>query len=772
MHRRFLIMAALAIACAARAEEPPELVRVCAVAPDVLSVHVRAGRVERGKQQPYVAQAGDAVDRSSVHRFVTRKGVGIGALAGKEEKILFTFDRVSGAKLGVAWADAPDSYRVGPADGTEGAKPAAVYRKTRPWDLARTAAWEFTPVLEHFLYLRLARPLEAGKKYAVTFGGDRLPRQEFVWDPAVIRSEAVHVSQLGWRPDDPGKVAFLSCWAGSGGGLRYAEGTAFRVLEDASGRVVLEGKTRLARAQDEGEDAYKKNYNRTDVYVMDLAALKTPGTYRVSVDGVGCSYPFEIADDAWRKAFTVSARGFYHQRSGIELGPPYTTFRRPRPFHPDDGLIVLESTTGLLDTGNGLNTADSNFGNLVKGKTARRVKDAWGGYMDAGDWDRRIQHLDATRLLLELAELFPGYFAPLSLNIPESGGDLPDIVDEALFNLDFFRRMQLPDGGIRGGIESEEHPRYGEASWQESLTVMAYAPDVWSSYLYAGVAARAAAWLRAKAPARAKAYEESALRAMAWAEKANASRKGDPHPVADARNLAAAELLRLTGDGKWGKIFLDTTVFTDPQAVCAVWQKHEQRHAAWVYARTQGADPKVAANCRGALLREADDRVAGCERAGFRWTKDLWRPIGVGVPSGPDAVGLVRAHVLTGEAKYLRAAVLACQFGAGANPLNLCFTTGLGRAFPIHPLNVDALVSGQTPPPGLTILGPCDLEMARNGAGWAQKFVEPHVSPKVEDWPALEHFFDVLWHPLMCEYTVQEPMAANAYVWGYLAARK
>ena len=392
--------------------------------------------------------------------------------------------------------------------------------------------------------------------------------------------------------------------------------------------------------------------------------------------------------------------------------------------------------------------------------------------MDAGDWDRRIQHLDATRLLLELAELFPDYFARLPLNIPESGDALPDIVDEALFNLDCYRRMQTPGG---------RHPRRHRIRRAPALRrgKLAGIPHrhglrtrAWSCYLYAGVAARAAAWLRARSPALAKEYEGSALRAMAWAEKGVSTRKGEPHPVGDARNLAAAELFRLTGEVKWGRLFVDTTVFRDPEAPVALWQKHEQRHAAWVYARAAGADAKVAASCRAALLREADDRVAACERAGYRWTKDPWRPIGGGVPSGPDAVGLVRAHGLTGNAKYLRAAVLACQFGAGANPLNLCFTTGLGHAWPQNPLNVDALVSGQQPPPGLTLLGPCDLELLRSAAGWAQNFVEPHQSPKPESWPALENFFDVFWHPLMCEYTVHEPMAANAYVWGYLAARK
>ncbi|MBK6281366.1 MAG: hypothetical protein IPF54_00695 [Draconibacterium sp.] len=97
---------------------------------------------------------------------------------------------------------------------------------------------------------------------------------------------------------------------------------------------------------------------------------------------------------------------------------------------------MYQSTCSLLNSGNGLNamgTDKGNFPNLVAGKTDVLVPEAWGGNMDAGDWDRRINHLFTPRLYLELVELQPEYFKNLCLNIPESGNDLPDIVDEAIF---------------------------------------------------------------------------------------------------------------------------------------------------------------------------------------------------------------------------------------------------------------------------------------------------------------------------------------------------
>ncbi len=79
-------------------------------------------------------------------------------------------------------------------------------------------------------------------------------------------------------------------------------------------------------------------------------------------------------------------------------------------------------------------------------------------------------------------------------------------MDEALWGLDGYRRMQTPEGGIRGGIESEEHPRHGEGSWQESLMLSAYAPDPRSSFIYAASAAKLARALAGVEKALSEAY--------------------------------------------------------------------------------------------------------------------------------------------------------------------------------------------------------------------------------------------------------------------------
>jgi endoglucanase len=68
--------------------------------------------------------------------------------------------------------------------------------------------------------------------------------------------------------------------------------------------------------------------------------------------------------------------------------------------------------------------------------------------MDAGDWDRRSPHIRISYLQLELFQIFPAFFEANHLELPrnEMANGIPDIVDEALWNLDFHRRLQDTDG--------------------------------------------------------------------------------------------------------------------------------------------------------------------------------------------------------------------------------------------------------------------------------------------------------------------------------------
>ncbi len=754
-----------------------------AIGPDTISV-VFAYAGERGRQLPYQGRAGDRIERDEGgNDWLVRGDRVIGVLVGPERKWLVPLDRFAGERMSASRLDDPQNYLLLSSEDTAagpGVVPAAVHRKSRPTDLLRVSRERMEAPREHTVYLRFSRPLREGASYRLTFRSGDIPGINFTWRPRLMRSEAVHVSHLGFRPDDPVKVGFLSLWMGSGGGAAFKEGTPFSIIEQGTEKEVRRGKIRLVKkAGERDEDAFGRNFNGVDVYEMDFSDLRTRGFYRLYVEDVGCSYPFEIGAQVWEKAFTVSARGFYHQRSGIALGPPWTGYRRPRNMHPEDGSRIYQSRTSLMETTNGfLGSGEEPFPRLLAGRTEQLLPDAWGGYSDAGDWDRRIQHLEGARRLLDLVLLFPDYFSRLSLNIPKTQDSLPDIITEALWGIDFFRRLQDRDGGIRGGVESSRHPRFGETSWLETGTLLAYAPDVWSSYLYAGAAARAAFWFQGpgRNPRTGEIYGASARRAAAWAEKIFLGKPEDSWPpeVRDARNLAAAELFRLTGETGWHKLFAATTVFKNPSQPLVWHGHHDQSEAAWVYARLSGhgVDPLLQRRCREAILEEAAIRLAAQEKVAYRLAKNPWRPAVAGAFTTPDALCLIFAHVLTGKEGYLRAVILSAQSGAGANPRNMCYTTGVGHTNPRHILHYDSRFSGQLPPEGITVFGPLDPNWTGGGKNHEHQEAGRHCYPEAEKWPIIENYWDVFWHPLMCEFTVHQTIAPNAFTWGYLAARR
>jgi endoglucanase len=395
--------------------------------------------------------------------------------------------------------------------------------------------------------------------------------------------------------------------------------------------------------------------------------------------------------------------------------------------------------------------------------------------MDAGDWDRRISHLHVSRSFLELVELHPKYFESIKLNLPESSNNLPDILDEALWGLDVFRRLQTKDGGIPGGIESAEHPVKPQGSWQESQMVMVYGPGIWSSYFYANVAARAAYVLQGYDKALAQTYQESAIRAMDWAEAELTKETEEQHQIVySARNLAAAELYRLTGSDKWHQLFLNTTDFNNADAAISPHSYYDQSHSAFVYARTKrSVNNTVQKNAINAIVQAAKRDIESIQNTGFKWNADPKRAIGWGSMTTPKTRALFHAHTLTGDEAYLKAGILATQFAAGANPSNMMYTVGLGHRNPQTPLIADMRASGQAPPPGITIYGPMDVQNPNGHAGkWEgpmKKFAN-EMSPTPWQWPTSEAYFDSYYYVPVSEFTVHQSIGPTAYSWGYIAA--
>ena len=722
-----------------------------AVNSKTLALRIETGKITPGRQETYTQQAGDFINEGVVFR----EGKAIGQLVD-DGQIIRTYDTFSGPDLDENWATQASNYRV------SGIKPSRAFVKSKVADSALTEGYKFKFAKEHTIFLEMPEAMEPGKRYSIDFLGNQLEDRSFTFSPQTERSEAVHVSHLGFHPEDPAKVAFLSTWLGpEGKGLSYQEGQTF-FLVDEGGNKVYEGKIALSKSQEEAEDKRGRNYNGTDVYIADFSDFKQRGKFKVVVEGVGTSFPFEIGDRTWENAFQVSMEGLYTQRSGIELRPEFSDYSAPRSFHPDDGLKVEQTNAQFSIDG------DEAFDTIKRERTGEIVENAWGGWKDAGDWDRNTSHLKVSRQMLELAEMFPDYFSKTNLTIPESNNNIADVIDEALWGVDFFKRLQREDGGIRGGIESASYPNFMEASWQESQEVFAFAPDTQTSYAYAGVAARAAYLLRDIDSGRAREYEESALRAMRWAENKSASNPDRNWITTSERNLAALELFRLTGDQSWHDVFLSNTSLNDRGAPVLVWEDYDHRNAAFVYARLEGegVDSQIKENARQALTSQAEENLDAIAQTGFKWYKNPYAVIEWGAFA--DQSDMIRAHYVSGDEKYLEGTILASQFMSGANPDNISYTTGIGPRQPDDVFFQDSLVTGQDTPKGITIYGPVDLQHY-DGYGAIDLF-RNETDTRLKDWPTTEAFFDVSELYVSTEYTIAETIAPTSYTWGYLAA--
>ncbi|MGF1476338.1 MAG: glycoside hydrolase family 9 protein [Geminicoccaceae bacterium] len=757
-----------------------KLISVYSVSPTIVGLRFETGTIQsEGQLIDYVAKASDRITPNGT---ILRNGEAYGILVepptgGRQVATFDSYKPSTQEQLfdgDAKWLNQLGSNRIA-AKGEGSSQPEAVFLKSKVIDTAKVETFRDEFVSQHDVFIELGEPLETGSTYRIETANGPLDQISFTYDPADTRSEAVHVNQIGFEPGDPVKAGYVSMWMGeqtagrkASPAVDYDEDTGFSLRDAATGKVVFTGTLDLDEPVEDPTD-YDHNFNQTDIFRADFSEFDDPGTYVLQVEGVGTSFAFDIADDVWVEAFETSMLGFYNQRSGIELTEPYTSVERPRDLHPDDGFVFKQSEATLMDTSMGLNLGrESSFTALAKDATSNEVDDAWGGWHDAGDWDRRIQQLFAARDLLDVAELTPEFAEELELAIPEASNRLPDVIDEALWSIDFYKRIQKSDGGVPGGIESEDHPQRGETSWTESLDLFVYAPDAWSSYIYAGVAAKAATLIEPYDRALADDYLDSAVRAMNWAEKNTPAYAADEAELINEQNLAAAELYRATGENRWHKIFVESSSYASDGKIA--WNEH-QHDATLVYANTDR--PKNAELLQRGLddlLFFADRLISEGDRGGFGQIVNPRTPYGFGYTSAVPADAadiLVKAHALTGEDAYFEAILRDTLFGLGANPDNLVITTGLGERNPQEPLIVDAAGLGEIPD-GISLFG--GWNVADRGYHWSFGALSDEMFPAFpNDWPVHETYVGYTKSVPIVEYAMHTTMGPVATVWGYLA---
>lgn len=499
--------------------------------------------------------------------------------------------------------------------------------------------------------------------------------------------QQISVNQVGYYPQAV-KIAALAS---------KRKAAVEWALKDGSGKVVLTGQTEVMKEDGASGDVVQR---------IDFSAYTTPGQgYTLEADG-HTSDPFEIGANLYGNLKLDALRYFYLNRSGLDLEPKYAgDWARPA-GHLSDNQVTCYA---------GTDAAGKTWPKCDYSLNASR------GWYDAGDYGKYVVNGGiAVWTLLNAYERNPAAFTDGTLNIPESGNGVPDLLDEARYEMEFLLGMQVPEGQPLAGMA---HHKLHGLKWDampalppaESTTRFLFPPSTAATLNLAATAAQCARiWkdLDADFSARCLKAAESAWQAanahpdLLTAEfpELGGGAYGD-QKVSDEFYWAAAELSLTTGKPEYQQAYTASADNLSSKAM--FWA--DTAALGTVSLAVVGKD--VAA--RASVVQAAEEVLAVTQKNSNGYLSPLqsnnyqW---GSNADALNRAIMLALAHDFTGEARYLDAAAEVMNYLLGRNALNFSFVSGYGTqsmAHPHHRFWGNQPADGfPPPPPGVLAGGP------------------------------------------------------------------
>jgi len=478
------------------------------------------------------------------------------------------------------------------------------------------------------------------------------------------------------------------------------------------------------------------------VSIADFTSYAEKGTGYTLRVGSDVSHAFDIRDDIYGKLKYDALAFFYQQRSGIPIEMPYAGNQQwVRPA----GHIGVAPNVGDTSVP------------CAPGSGCNYKLDVSGGWYDAGDQGKYVVNAGISVWTLlnywerSLAFGNTAAFLDGKMNIPENKNKVPDILDEARWELEFELKMQVPEGEKLAGMA---HHKIHDAKW----TQLSLGPHEDPMPRFLQPASTAATLNLAANGAQAArvwrgidtAFADKCLAAAerAWAAaKANpaiyAAKTGDGGgPYDDDKLLddfywAAAELYITTKKPEY-KDFVTKSEFF--KRVDDDWPDNPGMHTSMTWGDTHalgsislaiapnGLGKDVSDAIRKNVVAVADKYMDLIGKQGYRLPFDVPK---TGYPWGSNSFVLTNALVIglaydfSKESKYLNGMAAGMDYILGRNPLDQSFVTGWGdrplenpyHRFWCHQANPKY----PPPPPGVLSGGPNsgfeDPYMASAGLG-------------------------------------------------------
>ncbi|MBE6272089.1 MAG: glycosyl hydrolase family 5 [Prevotella ruminicola] len=713
---------------------------------------------------------------------------------------------VFGERLKAAQAQHAGLWKISSPDDKSFAtmQPLAVWRKSKPMNTDNT----LTSELDHWLFLQMPKSMKQGCTYKVAIpsdiGSDKT-EASIRFDVWNNQSEAVHINIIGYSPLETIHAADLYQWLGDGGQRDYKqlEGKGVWLYNVNTKKKQKVGTVKFWQpASAAAKEAGGKSLIGTDVWNIDFSANK-PGCYRLVVEDVGCSMDFEVKNDIYYEPYRYSVRGYYYMR----LGEPINTdkvFPAPRQpqfipetdpkgftvyktdFHPwSPGWAELH--TDVWDEPHFKQLKQSIFwqhrlpGNPVN----TEVK---GGHSDAFDWDRHLAHVSNIYDMLLPYILSDGKLNEDQFGIRESGNGIPDLIDEARNEVDFFL-------SIRDGEAYSQGVTNPCADWsvmfQAGCTTMA----AWANAANCAIMAEAFR-LNGNDTLR-QYYTAEAIKAFRFASKQDHQQLDDLQDVGsmqmrgrDFRQMAAAFLYNLTGEEEWEKIFAEESMIKSPHSLVfskgkhgffGVGVMHEENKklvpfcqywaaAAYLTCPQPRHYGELYQNLKASIKAQAEAYNYGhmAQRPSRRSANDdRWQ-----TSQNLQLVMLAHYIATKAERKQLEHAMFTeASWALGRNPGNIVEMTGLGER---HITDVYSTGRNDGAPgthPGQTPFNGTETWSPGHNGGDA-RVILAYCYPEWNNggWPRQESYFNQRYFWVNGEFTPRETMRGKMALLAYLYA--
>jgi endoglucanase len=556
---------------------------------------------------------------------------------------------------------------------------------------------------------------ETAAPYTVCFDDVHLDDPKFVRGKKTeeVPIPNVLVNQTGYLPDLP-KLATVK--SASKTPLAWE-------LHKHGGGVVAKGESKPI-----GHDAASGD----DVHIVDFSSFKTPGKGYVLKVGGDSSHPFDIAPDVYKKLKYDALAYFYHNRSGIEIAMP---FAGEKQWTRAAGHVADKASADKPNTGDKAVPC-------LQGSGCEYKLDVTGGWYDAGDHGKYVVNggISAWTMMNQYERAAAlgtaGDFADGKMNIPERKNKIPDILDEARWEMDFMLRMQVPDGQPKAGmvhhkVHDKEWTALGTRPDEDMQARFLWPPSTAATLNLAATGAQCARiWekLDKKFSARCLAAAEKAWGA-AQANPAvfagSAAIGGGPYDdthLSDEFYWAAAELYVTTKKDVYKTFIQKSPHFKKVMQVVPggddlptpmTWDHVEALGTITLAMVPNGLPANDVADCKAAIKAAADDYLALIDQQGYRLP---FKPGKKGYPWGSNSFVLNNALVMalagdfSGDPKYLAGVAEGMNYVLGRNPMDQSYVTGYGERPLEHPHHRfwahQANAKFPPPPPGAVSGGP------------------------------------------------------------------